>query len=282
MALNINSSTELYGVFGNPVSHSLSPVMHNTAFSVTKHNGIYLAFQVPDIGRAVSGMRALGMKGASVTLPHKIDVMKYLDHIDPMAENIGAVNTIVNRDGQLYGYNTDGLGAVKALEDKTDFQGKNAVIIGAGGAARALGFELTARGARVVITNRTIAKGEKLAEDMGAGFTPLADLHKLWKPGKPGKMGIEILINTTPLGMIPEVTLMPVEESLLDKSMVVMDVVYNPLTTRLLETAEKMGCTTVNGVEMFVRQGLHQFKLWTRKDPPMEVMKKAVLDSLDI
>ena len=267
----LNSNTILFAVIGDPVSHSLGPLMHNTAFSELGYNGAYLAFQVKDIGKAVVGIKALGIKGASITIPHKISVMDFLDELDVTVKKIGAVNTIINREGVLIGYNSDGLGAVNALLEKTSIKDKHAVILGAGGAARAIGFAIIAEGGRVTIINRTPAKGEQLANDLGADFQPTLKMNKT---------DCRILINTTPVGMMPDIDAMPIREEDLDKAMVVMDIVYNPLKTRLLKTAEDIGCRTIDGVSMFVYQGAFQLELWTGMKAPVEVMRKAVLTAL--
>jgi shikimate dehydrogenase len=267
----LNSDTILFAVLGDPVAHSLGPVMHNTAFDETGYNGAYLAFRVKDIGKAVTGIKALGIKGASITIPHKLSVMDFLDELDDTAENIGAVNTLVNRDGVLTGYNSDGIGAVKALLEKTAIKDKNVVILGAGGAARAIGFSVLAEGGRVTIINRSPDKGEKLAGALGADFQPISALSQI---------DCHILINTTPVGMLPDIDAMPVRKQDLDHTMVVMDIVYNPLKTRLLRAAETIGCRIIDGVSMFVYQGAFQFELWTGMRAPVEVMKKAVLNAL--
>jgi len=269
--VRINSDTILFAVLGDPVSHSLGPLMHNTAFSELGYNGAYLAFQVKDIGKAVVGIKALGVKGASITIPHKVSVMDFLDELDDTAKKIGAVNTIINRAGVLTGYNSDGLGAVKALFERTEIKDKNVVILGAGGAARAIGFAIISEGGRVTVINRTAAKGEELAKDLGADSQPISKMNKI---------ACHILINTTPVGMMPDIDTMPVRKQDLDKTMVVMDVVYNPLKTRLLRAAENIGCQTIDGVSMFVYQGAFQLELWTGMKAPVEVMKKAVLNAL--
>jgi shikimate dehydrogenase len=269
--VRINSDTILFAVLGDPVSHSLGPLMHNTAFSELGYNGVYLAFRVKDIGKAVVGIKALGIKGASITIPHKVSVMDFLDELDDTAKKIGAVNTIINRKGVLTGYNSDGLGVVKALIEKTTIKDKHVVILGAGGAARAIGFAIISEGGRVTVINRTPFKGEELARDLGADFQPLSKLNKT---------ACHILINTTPVGMMPDIDAMPVRKQDLDKTMVVMDVVYNPLKTRLLRAAEHIGCKTIDGASMFVYQGAFQLELWTGMKAPVDVMKKAVLNAL--
>jgi len=245
--------------------------MHNKAFVHIDYNGIYLAFNVKDISAAVTGIRALGIKGASVTIPHKVAVMDTLDIIDDMAAGIGAVNTIINRQGLLSGYNTDYLGAIKALSEQTVIKGKDVVIIGAGGAARAIGFGIITAGGNLTIVNILPDEGEKLAKDLGVPYYHLSEFNKV---------DCRIVINATPVGMTPNTEAMPVKRKDLHPDLVVMDIVYNPLKTRLLREAAKLGCKVVDGVSMFVYQGVAQFELWTGKKAPVDVMRKAVLSSL--
>jgi len=270
----IDATTFVYGIIGNPVAHSLSPVMHNRAFESIGFNGVYTAFKVddPDVEAAVSGIRALGIKGVSVTIPHKISVMNFLDEVEDSARRIGAVNTIVNRDGRLKGCNTDGMGAVRALKEKTTLKGRAVMLVGAGGAARSIGFAVQDEGARVVVVNRTAARGKKLATDLNADFFPLSgsDLPKC-----------DILINTTSVGMTPDSSQLPVPTHYLEKGMVVMDIVYHPLKTRLLMEAKRAGCVTVDGLSMLIYQGALQFELWTERQAPVNVMREAALNVLN-
>ncbi|RLC86541.1 MAG: shikimate dehydrogenase, partial [Chloroflexi bacterium] len=263
----IDSGTSLYCVIGDPVSHSLSPAMHNKAFIHTGFNGVYVAFNVNNISYAVKGIRGLGIKGASITIPHKIEVMKYLDGIDSKAREIGAVNTIVNRNGKLYGYNTDCLGAINALLEKTEIKNKQIVIAGAGGAARAIGFGILSEGGNLTIINILEDEGKSLAKDLDVPYYPLSYFKNL---------DCDILINATPVGMTPYVEAMPVKSEDLHKEMTVMDIVYNPLQTRLLREAQNLGCLTINGVSMFVHQGVAQFELWTGLGAPVDIMTQAV------
>jgi shikimate dehydrogenase len=267
----IDANTSLFGLIGNPVAHSLSPVMHNQAFAATGCNAVYLAFSVADPGAAINSIKALNFKGLSVTLPHKVAVMEYLDEIDETAARIGAVNTIVNNNGKLTGYNTDCQGAIKALRTRTSVEGKSVAIIGAGGAARAIGFGLKSAGGRLTILNRTRTTGEHLAADLQAHFLPLDECQ----PKR-----YDVLINTTPLGMHPHTDATPIANKELSPKMVVMDIVYNPLKTRFLKEAAARGCRTINGIDMFVYQGAHQFELWTRRKAPVDVMYTAVLEAL--
>ena len=267
----IDTQTSLFGLIGNPVGHSLGPVMHNQAFAATGCNAVYLAFCVTDVGGALHSMKALNVSGLSVTLPHKVTVMEYLDDIDGTAAKIGAVNTIVNTSGKLTGHNTDSQGAVTALQAHTQIDGKSIAIIGAGGAARSIGFGLAPKAGRLTILNRTRKTGEQLAAGLQADFIPLDECQ----PER-----YEILINTTPVGMHPDTHASPMAPKALPGELVVMDIVYNPLNTRLLKEAADSGCRTISGLDMFVFQGAHQFELWTGQKAPVEVMRKAVLETL--
>ncbi|MDY6792806.1 MAG: shikimate dehydrogenase [Thermodesulfobacteriota bacterium] len=266
-----NSDTSLYAVLGDPISHSLSPLMHNIAFSHANHNGVYVAFRVKEIGKAISAIKVLDIKGAAITIPHKVSVMEFLDEIGHPAENIGAVNTIINRQGRMIGYNYDSIGAVTAIKEKTDIQNKAVAMLGAGGAARAVGYGIISEGGRLTILNRTKEKGEQLAADLGAEFRPVEDFKTV---------KCDILINATSLGMAPKFDCMPVKKEHLHSDMIVMDIVYNPLRTRLLKVAQDMGCTTIDGVSMFVYQGASQFELWTGKKAPIDLMRKTVIRAL--
>ena len=269
--LAIDSNTRLYAVIGDPVAHSLSPVMHNAAFRQTGHNGVYVACHVTDLPEAVAGIRALGIHGCSVTLPHKVAVMDLLDEIDPMARRIGAVNTIVNHAGKLAGFNSDSPGAMAALLEKTPVARRQVGVIGAGGASRALADGIKAHGGRLTIINRSEDKGRRLAGVLECDFCPLVDFSGV---------GCDILINTTPVGMIPHAGHMPVAHACLRPGMTVMDIVYNPLETQLLRAARDAGCTVIDGVSMFVHQGAFQFERWTAKKAPVQLMKKTVLEVL--
>lgn len=268
----IDSATQVFAVMGNPVSHSLSPVMFNRAFSETGYNGVYVAFQVTAIGDGISAMRSLGIKGASITIPHKVSIRGFLDEIDPMAESIGAVNTVINHEGSLKGYNSDCLGAVKAIEEITCLDGKKVAIIGAGGAAAAIGFGVKSRGAGLTLINRSISKGEKLATALEAEFIPISGLRSL---------PFDMLIQTTSVGMTPLIHESPVPDALLTPDLLVMDIVYAPLKTRLLKDAEEAGCRTISGLSMFVHQAAFQFELWTQSPAPLAVMKQSLMDSLN-
>ncbi|MGA1796204.1 MAG: shikimate dehydrogenase [bacterium] len=259
----------LYGLVGNPVSKSKGYLIHNLCFREHGLNAVYLNFPVNDIGAFVSAFRER-LAGFSVTMPHKQGIMEYLDEVDDDARRVGAVNTVVVRDGRLMGFNTDIDGAVEAIEGKTRLDGRKVLMIGAGGVARAIGYGVLKRGARLSIVNRTEEKGRGLAADLGCTFVSMDDVP--WDD-------VEILINATSIGMSPDIDQSPVEADVL-KDMVVFDTVYNPSQTRLLRMAAENGCRTVSGVEMFVNQAARQFLLWTGKDCNKALMKKAVLGDL--
>lgn len=267
----IDQRTDLYGVVGFPLGHTLSPIMHNTAFEVAGVNGIYLAFETGDIEGCVKGMRSLGIKGMSVTLPFKSEVLPYLDDVDEMARKIGAVNTIVNNNGRLIGYNTDALGALRALQDVVDLTGMGCLLLGAGGAARAIGFMLKEEGVNLTIANRSPDRGIELARSLQSPFVLLKDVRKIHE---------DILIQTTPVGMYPHTDQCPIPEHLLRDNIVVMDAIYNPIETRMLKLANEHGCKTISGMSMFVHQGAEQFRLWTGLEPPLKEMISAVREAL--
>lgn len=267
----VDTRTRLFGVIGAPVGHSLSPVMHNAALQAMGCNAVYLAFHSTDPAGALAGMRALGIGGLSVTIPHKVSVMAHLDDLDPLARRIGAVNTVVPREGRLVGYNTDCFGALAALKEKVDPAGKQVALVGAGGAARAVGFGLCDTGARVTLFNRGAQRGRALAQALGVEWLPLETL---------ARHRTDILINTTSVGMHPDTAATPVPAGCLRPGMVVMDIVYNPLETRLLREARCAGCEVIDGVAMFVHQGARQLALWTGRQPPVAVMRRAVLACL--
>jgi len=266
-----DTKTALYCVLGDPVAHSLSPVMHNRAFAHHSLNAVYLAFRVTELEAAIGGLRALDIRGASITLPHKSRVMAYLDDIDPVAAEIGAVNTIINEKGRLIGKNSDVSGAVEALRAKTDPAAKKVLILGAGGAARAVGYGVRSAGSRVTIANRSPEAGAALAADLEVDFLPLADAI----PDH-----FDILINTTPVGMHPTHAVSPIPGDRLSTDMVVMDIIYNPLETRLLKAARRAGCRTIDGLAMFVNQGARQFEWWTGREAPVNLMRQVVMEKL--
>lgn len=268
-----NATTDIYGIVGHPVGHSLSPVMHNSAFRILKINAVYLAFDVTNLEAAINGIKALGIKGVSVTIPHKQAVIEFLDEIDDMAKRIGAVNTIINRDGILFGTNTDWLGGVRALEEVIELKDKKVVIIGAGGSARAICIGLKDRGAIIHIANRTVSKAKELALLCGGSFSGLKELDEI-------SSEFDILINTTPVGMYPKHNEIVIDPKLLSNFNVVMDIVYSPVETLLLKEARKRGCKTITGLKMLLYQAIAQFELWINQLAPIKEMEKALLKAI--
>jgi shikimate dehydrogenase len=269
--MKIDQHTQLYGIIGSPLGHTLSPVMHNAAFRACGLNAVYLAFETMDLKGAIQGLKALGMRGLSITIPHKINVLSMLDEVDGLARKIGAVNTIVGHQGKLIGSNTDALGALRALEERIKLDGKRGLLIGAGGAARAIGFILRDAGVALTLTNRTPERGEALAASLSCPFIPLDKIRKV---------EADLLIQTTSVGMHPQEDRCLAPPDLLRKGMVVMDVVYNPVETGLIRMARNQGCVTINGLSMFIHQGAEQFRLWTGLTPPLEEMTRAVQEAL--
>ena len=267
----MKETPQLYALFGNPVGHSLSPLMLQTAFDRMNVAAQYVACCVADLPRAVEGIRGLNIRGVSVTLPFKTEIIPLLDEIDEEARRIGAVNTIRNDNGRLTGYNTDADGLMRDLAEVLPPAGRRVAILGAGGAARAAAFGALREGATVLIVNRTAGKGEKLARECGGAFYPLSDFARIEG---------DILINTTSVGLSPSVDQSPVPAECLARFPLVVDVIYNPLKTRLLRDADAAGCRTRNGVGMFVHQGAEQIRLWTGRTPPVDLMRQVVLERL--
>lgn len=272
----VDGRTQLFGIIGRPVTHSMSPAMHNAAFAELGLNGVYVPMQPSDVQQGFAGLRALGFVGVSVTVPFKVEIMGLLDQVDAVAHKIGAVNTLLFErsdagDVISHGYNTDWLGANQALANEMTLAGSTVLVLGAGGAGRAVGFGLIEAGARVILTNRTAAKGQALATQLGCPFVAAPDIATIQA---------DALVNTTSVGMHPNVDGLPIAAELLDRFRVVMDIVYAPLQTRLLREAEQRGCRTIDGLQMLLHQGAAQFKLWTGQDAPLATMREALLREL--
>jgi shikimate dehydrogenase len=265
----IDAQTELYGVIGNPIQHSLSPVIHNGAFKRLGWNAVYLAFEIEDLEEALRGIRGLGVRGVSVTIPFKTEVIPFLDKVEGLAKKIGAVNTIVNRGGKLIGHNTDCDGALEALEEKINLKRKRVVLPGAGGAARAIGFGLKERDCQLIVSNRSKKRGEAFSRELKCHFLPTSSLSKMTA----GDLEADILINATSVGMYPRQGETPFPKRLFKEGMMVMDIVYRPLETRLLCEAKARRCLTINGLEMLVRQGVAQLMIWTGCRPDLKQIR---------
>lgn len=265
-------------IIGDPVDHSLSPAMHNAAYESLGIDDqfVYLGanVHVENVKKVVEAMRVMKIRGLTCTIPHKIEVLKYLDEIDEVAKKIGAVNTVVNENGKLTGYNTDWLGAVMPLEKNTSLKNKKVAIIGAGGASRAIVYGLVLKKAHVTIFNRTKEKAEKMSKEFNCRGTGLEDLRDL--------KNFDIIINSTSAGMKPQEKISLVDPKLITKDHVVFDIVYTPYETVLLKEAKKRGAKIVHGYQMLLYQGTAQFKLYTNKKAPEEVMEKILLDNLGV
>jgi 3-dehydroquinate dehydratase/shikimate dehydrogenase len=293
-AKSVSESTRLFGVIGDPIAHSLSPAIHNAAYREMGLDALYVGFRVPADSDAAEFVRRhadSGFEGLSVTLPHKVAALGAADQVDPVAARIGAANTIIVRDGRLHAANTDADAAVGELArafgapDRTDqsdpadpsdrcsaLAGKTVLVLGAGGAARAVAWGLSVLGrARVVIANRSRERGMNLAAELQAEFRPLDQLAGL---------AYDAVVNATPQGMHPNVGQTPLAAELIRPGSVVFDTIYNPLETRLLREAKERGARTVDGLGMFVAQGARQVELWTGRPAPREVMRRAALEKL--
>ena len=280
----ITARTNVLCVIGHPIEHSMSPIMHNAALKDLSLDYVYVAFNIPpnDLKKAVLGFKMFSIKGINVTIPHKENIIPYLDEIDPLAEKIGAVNTIKNEGKYLIGKNTDASGAKKALLDAgCEITGKKALILGAGGAAKAVSFAISEDLDAVYIANRTEKRAIKLAKDL-TNKTTIKAVGKNMSINTLKNLvnDVDILINTTPLGMYPDIEESPISKEMLHNNLFVFDIVYNPLETRLLKEARKIGCKTLGGLDMFVNQGALAFEWWTGKKPNLNLMKEKVVEFL--
>jgi len=271
---DITKGTALYGVIANPVAHSLSPSIHNAAFKELDIDARYLPLLVHNVQEFLEEFNDFGFGGFSVTLPHKQSVMPCLDEIDPLAEKIGAVNTVVYRKGRSLGSNTDCTAAVKSLEkaivpEKLD--GNVCLIVGAGGVARAVAFGLKEKNCRLIIANRTYERGVALAEDVGAKAVRLDEIPSV---------EADVIVNATSVGMYPKVDHSPVPKAALKDGVVVFDTIYNPQVTLMLRQAKASGCRAVTGLDMFVSQAAEQFQIWTQQSAPSDVMKSVLVNTL--
>jgi shikimate dehydrogenase len=282
--MEISGTTKICGLVGDPVEHSLSPAMHNVAFREAGLDYVYLPFLVkPDrLAAAVAGLRALDVRGFNVTVPHKVAILPFLDNLDPLAVKIGAVNTVVNTGGSLCGFNTDAGGFYRSLEERgVNPEGKKVAVLGAGGAARAVSYILVEKGARVTVINRRehLDRARDIADMLvksHGGPVAVVALDDLAQ----GLRGVDILVNTTSVGMWPHTGDTLVTAALLKEIPVVFDIVYNPITTTLLKDAGKAGAKTIGGADMLAWQGALAFEKWTGRPAPLDVMRRVILATL--
>lgn len=272
----ITKNTKVFGVIGDPIAHSKSPLIHNAAFRKVGIDAVYLPLRIPADGltESLKEFDRIGLSGYSVTIPHKETVLQFCDSMDEETNNIGAANTLYRKDNKWAATNTDASAALEAIQEGlkksggvTDLKGRKVLILGAGGAARAVGYALISNGAAVAVTNRSRERGRTLATELGCQFIS-------WE--NRGAESCEILVNCTCVGMHPNLNETPFEQNWLSDSTLVFDTVYNPEQTLLLKYARERGCPTVGGMEMFIRQAGKQFKLFTNAEPPREYMTETL------
>jgi len=284
---SINTNTQICAIIGNPVEHSLSPAIHNAAFKHCNLNFIYVACPVEDVKGALTGMRALGnFRGMSVTIPHKTEIMKYVDEITVSDRNIGSINTVIYEQGKLIGLGTDGAGALKALVDSgVEIDNKNILVLGAGGAARAITFTLAldTKLNELLILDIDKTQLDKLTTDLVHGTDGVIKSELLTENSISSAMkNSDIIIHCTPIGMHPNTDKSLISPELFRSGQVVFDVVYTPLETKLLTEAKACGLKTIQGVEMFINQAVLQFEKFTCVDAPVEVMRQVVMEHLTV
>ena len=267
--IKINCETQIIGFFGSTYKTSKMYAMYNAAFKALDLNYIYIPLVVNNLQKAVEGIRNLGIKGIGVTIPYKIEMIKYLDELDENAKRVGAVNVVINNHGKLIGGNTDGLGAMKALEEVTNLKNKKVILLGSGGAARAIAFAVKDRDGKLIIVNRTYKIARDLAHAVNCRFIKLDQLGKEIKEA-------DILINATSVGMAPNIHESLVTKEYLRHKLAVMDLVTNPKETKLLKEAKEKGCKIVYGERMLFWQSVLKFKIFTGAEPPVKVMEESL------
>ncbi len=272
------------GLIGDPVAHSLSPVMHNTAFQSLSLNYAYIPFKVNSeaLGKAINGMRALHIRGLNVTIPHKVAVIPLLDKLDHQAMMIGAVNTVVNDNGILTGYNTDAGGFLQSLtENNIEITGKKVLILGAGGAARSISFALMEKNVQISLLNRSIEKANVVADLLNTRFGKKVEVSELNEDNLQRDLhNCDLVVNTTSAGMHPNSNETPIPAHLLKKTLIIYDIIYSPIITRLMRDAGMQGARVVGGVDMLVWQGAQAFEKWTGRSAPVKIMKKVIMKQL--
>jgi shikimate dehydrogenase len=284
--MDISGRTKVCALIGYPVDHSLSPIIQNASFRHLGLDYVYVAFNVQpeELKGAILGVKSLGIYGLNVTMPHKISIIQYLDELDVDAKRAGSVNTILNLNGKLIGYTTDGIGALNALKYAgVDPSGKKIVILGAGGASRSISFALAKWACEIVVLNRTLEKAMMLVNDVKRALGAETNIRASQFNDENLRMEIEnadILINATSIGMKPKEAETPVKREFLRRDLVVFDIVYDPLETRLLREAKIIGAKTIDGLSMLIHQGAVSFEIWTGFKAPIEVMRKAALKKI--
>lgn len=282
--LIINTDTKLVGLLGYPLSQSLSSIMQNAAFQKCNLNKIYIPIEVTlnNLETVVKGMSKMNFDGFNITKPYKVDIMNYLNDIDDYAKLIGAVNTVKISNGILIGYNTDGTGFLRSFEKVTGtkIKGKSVFILGSGGAARAIALTLALNNAtKIYICNRTYEKALSLSNEV-TRISNCTAVPMMYEEMKMAINDSHVLINTTSVGMLPDINESPLDKSLLNSKLIVCDIVYNPMETKLLTDAKEKECRIVPGLPMLVYQGAEAFEIWTNMEAPVDIMFKVVEDGL--
>ena len=272
----INPETNVIGIIGEFAENSMSKYMHNANFKKNGLNFVYVPFKTKkdELAKFMENFRKFKFKGAAVTIPHKVNIINLIDNLDKTAKRIGAVNTIVNDNGILIGYNTDYYGAVQALKEKTDLKNKEILVLGAGGAARAVVYGLKEENAKLTVVNRTQERAKNLAEEFDVKFENFENIKKLIHDN-------DAIINTTSIGMAPNDNVSIIKEGDLFKGKIVMDIVYKPISTKLIEMARRKQCLTITGDRMLIYQAIRQFKLWTNIEPDFRLMEKELLRQIE-
>ncbi|WP_303234781.1 shikimate dehydrogenase [Methanosphaera cuniculi] len=279
----ITGKTKLTGVIGHPIKHSFSPPMHNTAYKKMNMDYVYVPFHIlpENIDNLITSAKTMNIQGLNVTIPYKTTIIPQLDEIDEIAQKIGAVNTIQFKNGKAKGYNTDGIGAIKSLKKYTDLEDKNVLILGAGGASKAITFTLTYENPQnITIANRTQQNADTLIENIkkqtpytNISYIPIQNTDEIIDD-------IDIIINTTPIGMTPNIDECPINTDKINQKHTVMDIIYNPLETKLLKKAKQQKAQTIPGTHMLVNQGIEAFKIFTNQTPKYEYFEKPLLKIL--
>ncbi|MBW1693584.1 MAG: shikimate dehydrogenase [Deltaproteobacteria bacterium] len=282
---SISPSTQICAVIGNPVSHSLSPAIHNAAFEERGLDFVYVAYRVDDVKNALAGMRALeNFRGMSITIPHKIEAMKYVDEVDEVDRHIGSINTIINEQGKLIGLGTDGPGAYKAIVDAgVNINGKHVLILGSGGAARAISFTIVdnAKLEKLTILDIEEVLLQRLTADLKTGTDTIITSDLLTDRSLGAAMeNADVIIQCTPVGMYPKQDVSLIADDFFRAGQVIFDIVYTPLETKLLAEAKSFGLKVISGVDMFINQAALQFEHFTGADAPVDIMRRIVMEQL--
>jgi shikimate dehydrogenase len=280
----ISAHTKILCIIGHPISHTMSPLMHNIALNDLNLDYVYVAFDVTpkNLRHALNGIRALNIRGMNVTIPHKETILSYLDSIDPIAQKIGAVNTIKLEDGRIYGKNTDAEGFIRAIEDANiDISEMDVLLLGSGGAAKAVSYALIQKISKLTILNRTKPKATELANKLKKESEIPIFAKKLEETTINDEIqNVDLVVNATPVGMYPSQQESILSSNMLHQDLIVFDLIYNPLETKLIKDARKVGCKTINGLDMLISQGALAFEWWTDKKPNINLMKRKVIEFL--